>query len=412
MMIPLIFIVLFSMSFLFDDFKTIYLGYLEILQSPSVLITDYLAIGGLGATLFNVASIMLINIVMLKLLKLKMTGPIFAGLLTIAGFSFFGKNIFNTIPIYIGIYLHAKHQKLDFKSFIIVVLFSTGISPIVSFLIFGTGWPLYIGIPAGFLVGIFTGFVLPALSSNTIRFHRGYNLYNIGFAMGILSMVYAAILVSLFGFDLFQFGTVINNAFHNELLILVVILSIIFILSGFINDTHVLKKYPQLLKSSGRLVSDFIRDYGKDISMVNVGVMGLISVAILLVLNIQINGAVMGGILTVMGFGAFGKHPRNALPVMFGAILWYLFMYYIRGETSVGLQIAILLVTAISPISGRFGILLGIIAGLVHIMLTPFTYVFQGGFDLYNNGFAAGFVAAVLVPIFEFIKKDKLEEEI
>lgn len=412
MMIPLIFIVLFSMSFLFDDFKTIYLGYLEILQSPSVLITDYLAIGGLGATLFNVASIMLINIVMLKLLKLKMTGPIFAGLLTIAGFSFFGKNIFNTIPIYIGIYLHAKHQKLDFKSFIIVVLFSTGISPIVSFLIFGTGWPLYIGIPAGFLVGIFTGFVLPALSSNTIRFHRGYNLYNIGFAMGILSMVYAAILVSLFEFDLFQFGTVINNAFHKELLILVVILSIIFILSGFINDARVLKKYPKLLKSSGRLVSDFIRDYGKDITMVNVGVMGLLSVAILLVLNIQINGAVMGGILTVMGFGAFGKHPRNALPVMFGAILWYLFMYYIRGETSVGLQIAILFATAISPISGRFGILVGIIAGLVHIMLTPFTYVFQGGFDLYNNGFAAGFVAAVLVPIFEFIKKDKLEEEI
>src|SRR5690554_772090 len=138
MMIPLIFVVLFSMAFLFDDFSSIYFGYLEILQSPSVLITDYLAIGGLGATLFNVASIMLINIIMLKILKLKMTGPIFAGLLTIAGFSFFGKNIFNTIPIYIGIYLHAKHQKLDFKSFIIVVLFSTGISPIVSFLIFGT----------------------------------------------------------------------------------------------------------------------------------------------------------------------------------------------------------------------------------------------------------------------------------
>lgn len=411
-MMPLIFIVLFSMAFVFDDFETIYLGYLEILQSPSVLITDYLAVGGLGATLFNVASIMLINIIMLKLLKLKMTGPIFAGLLTIAGFSFFGKNIFNTIPIYIGIYLHAKHQKLDFKSFIIVVLFSTGISPIVSYLIFGTGWPLYIGIPAGFLVGVFTGFVLPALSSNTIRFHRGYNLYNVGFAMGILSMVYAAILVSLFEFDLFQFGTVINNAFHKELLILVVVLSIIFILSGFINDAGVLTKYPKLLKSSGRLVSDFIRDYGKDITMVNVGVMGLLSVAILLVLNIPINGAVMGGILTVMGFGAFGKHPRNALPVMFGAILWYLFMYYIRGETSVGLQIAILFVTAISPISGRFGIFFGIIAGLVHIMLTPFTYVFQGGFDLYNNGFAAGFVAAVLVPIFEFIKKDKLEEEI
>lgn len=411
MMLHLMFLVLFSMAFLFDDLSSIYQGYLNILTSPSVLITDYLAIAGLGATLFNVATILLINIVMLKVLKLKMTGPIFAGLLTIAGFSFFGKNIFNTIPIYLGIYLHAKHQKMDFRSFIIVVLFSTGISPIVSFLIFGTDWPLLIGIPAGILVGLLTGFVLPALSAHMIRFHKGYNLYNIGFSMGILSMVYAAILVNIFGFDLFRFGTIVTDAFHVELFILTLVLSVLFIVSGFINDKDVLKKYPALLKSSGRLVSDYIRDYGKNISMVNVGVMGLISLLAITVLGISINGAVMGGILTVMGFGAFGKHPRNAIPVMLGASAWYVFIVLTQGEASVGLAIAVLFVTAISPIAGRFGFFFGVIAGLVHIMLTPFTYVFQGGFDLYNNGFAAGFVAAVLVPIFEFLKKDKIEED-
>ncbi len=412
MMLPMIFIVLFTMAFLFDDLSSIAQGYLNILQSPSVLISDYLHIGGLGATLFNVATIMLINILMLRALKLKMSGPIFAGLLTIAGFSFFGKNIFNTIPIYFGIYLHARHQRLPFKSFIIVVLFSTGISPIVSFLIFGTGWPYYIGIPAGTAAGILTGFTLPAISAHVIRFHKGYNLYNIGFAMGILSMLYAAILTTLFGFDLFVFESTTSEAYHTELLVLTLILSGIFIASGFINDPHVLKKYPKLLNSTGRLVSDFIRDAGRDISMVNVGVMGLISVLAITVLRIQINGAVMGGILTVMGFGAFGKHPRNSIPVMLGASIWFLLSPIVTGEEAgVGLAIAVLFVTAVAPIAGRFGIFLGIFAGFVHIVLTPFTYVFQGGFDLYNNGFAAGFVAALLVPVFEFLTKKKEVEE-
>ncbi len=412
MMMPIIFLLLFGLAFYFDSLTNIYHGYLNILRSPSVLISDYLEIGGLGATLFNVATIMLINIIMLHQLKLKMTGPIFAGLLTIAGFSFFGKNIFNTIPIYIGIYLYARYQKLEFKSFIIVVLFSTGISPIVSFLIFGTGWSYWIGVPAGFLVGIITGFVLPALSAHTIRFHKGYNLYNIGFAMGILSMLYAAMLTTMFDFDLFTFGGDTNEAFHFELLLLTVVMSSVFIIGGYLANPAVFKKYPKLMRRTGRAVSDFIRDEGNDISMVNVGVMGLVSVVFIVVLGIRINGAVMGGILTVMGFGAFGKHPANSIPVMLGATIWFLLVPIVTGEeASVGLAIAILFVTAISPIAGRFGIVFGIFAGFVHIVITPFTYTFQGGFDLYNNGFAAGFVAALLVPIFEFLKKDVLEEE-
>src|SRR5690554_3063849 len=187
----IVFIVLFALAFIFDSPEEIFNGYINILQSPSVLISDYLRIGGLGATLFNVATIMLLNLVLVKKLGFRMTGPIFAGIFTIAGFSFFGKNIFNTLPIYLGIYLFARTQKLPFRSFIIVVLFSTGISPLVSFMIFGTGWPLYIGIPIGIISGMLAGFVLPSFSAHTIRFHRGYNLYNIGFAMGVLSMVFA-----------------------------------------------------------------------------------------------------------------------------------------------------------------------------------------------------------------------------
>jgi len=403
MLLPIIFIILFSLAFIFDSPKAIFQGYLNILQSPSVLISDYLRIGGLGATLFNVATIIMLNVILLTKLGFRMSGPIFAGVFTIAGFSFFGKNIFNTLPIYLGIYLYAKTQKLEYKSFIIVVLFSTGISPLVSFMIFGTGWPLYFGIPAGIISGTFVGFVLPSFSAHTIRFHRGYNLYNIGFALGVLSMLFAVILHS-FNVDL-DLGGPTSEAYHLELVIIILGLSTLFLIFAFIGDSNVLKKYPPLLKSSGRLVSDFIRDYGKPVTMLNVAIMGFISVGVLLLLGLKMNGPVVSGVLTIMGFGAFGKHPRNALPVMFGAWLGVVLTNYTFD--SVGMVIALLFVTAVSPIAGRYGIFVGIIAGFIHILITPLAYAFQGGFDLYNNGFAAGFVAALMIPFLEAIKKDK-----
>ena len=402
-MIPFLFLVLFTLTFLFGPPEDVFRGYLAILKSPSVLISDYIRIGGLGASWFNVMTVVLFNYLMIKRLDLKLTGPIFAGVLTIAGFSFFGKNIFNTLPIYLGIYLYARTQRLEFRSYMIVVLFSTGISPIVSFLIFGTNWPLYFAIPAGILVGVFTGFVLPAFSAHTIKFHKGYNLYNIGFAMGVLSMLYAVILHS-FSIDLNLGGPTSEEA-HSVLLLISLILSSVCLLAAFILDRQVLRKYPKLLKSTGRLVSDFIRDFGLPATLLNVALMGYISVTALLVLGLKINGPVMGGILTVMGFGAFGKHPRNSLPVMFGAWLGVTLTNY--SLDSVGMVIALLFVTAVAPIAGRYGPLIGIIAGFIHIIITPLAYLFQGGFDLYNNGFAAGFVAALLIPFLEAIIKEK-----
>ena len=408
MITPIIFVILFTLSFIIDDVSTLWSGYLAILKSPSQLITDYLYVGGLGATLFNVSTILLLNIVMLNRLKVKMSGPVFAGLLTIAGFSFFGKNLFNTLPIYLGIYLYARKQHLEFRSFIIVVLFSTGISPLVSFLIFGNGWPLYIGIPLGIVAGILTGFILPALSAHTTRFHKGYNLYNIGFAMGILSMFYSAILTA-FGIDYFIDG-LISNDYHEILLILTLVLSAIFIISAFIFDPRVLRSYPNLMKSTGRLVSDFIRDYGRAPTMLNVGIMGIISTLALMVLSIEINGPVMGGILTVMGFGAFGKHPKNSIPVMMGALLGAA-LTPVYSIDQVSMAIAVLFVTALAPVAGRYGFFIGVLAGFLHIIITPLAFRFQGGFDLYNNGFAAGFVAALLIPFLEAIFKDEPKEE-
>ncbi len=408
---PISLLVLVLLAFIIDSPKEIYLGLIEILKSPSVLVSDYLRIGGLGASLVNVSLTLLITYILILVLKLKLTGPIFAGLLTIAGFAFFGKNFLNIIPIYAGIYLNAKFQKVPFKSLIIVLLFATGIAPIVSYLIFGTGWDYFISIPAGILVGVLSGFLLPIMSVHMLRFHKGYNLYNIGFTMGILSFLYSAILRGVFKLDLFIFDSSTSEVYHYELLIITIIFSILFIILGLLRNPKAFKDYPVILKSSGRLVSDFMRDGKEEITMINVGIMGLISILFTVVLNIQINGPVISGILTVMGFAAFGKHPKNSIPVMLGASLWFLITRWTGGTPSTGLQIGVLFVTAIAPVAGRHGFFVGLLAGFIHVLFTPITYPFQGGFDLYNNGFAAGFVAAIIVPIFDFIRKDKVEED-
>jgi hypothetical protein len=147
-------------------------------------------------------------------------------------------------------------------------------------------------------------------------------------------------------------------------------------------------------------------------AMINVGIMGLISILFTVLLSIPLNGPVISGILTVMGFAAFGKHPKNSIPVMLGASLWLLITRYTGHQVSIGLAIGVLFVTAVAPIAGRHGFIFGVIAGFIHVLLTPLTYPFQGGFDLYNNGFAAGFVAAILIPIFDFLRKDKVQEDL
>lgn len=404
-------LILLILPFLVDDLSAIYEGSLAILTHPSLLISDYLRIGGLGASLLNLALLMVMNITLIRLLKLKLNGPIFAGLLTIAGFAFFGKNLINALPIYLGIYLNSKFQKVEFKSLIIVLLFSTGIGPIVSYLIFGTGWAYYLSIPAGLVIGVLTGFILPILSAHMVRFHKGYNLYNIGFTMGLVSLFFSAILRAVFKLDLFSFDTSTTETYHTFLYILILVGSLLTLIFSYISNPKAYKDYPKILKSSGRLASDYMRETSKETTMLNVGFMGLISLVFITVLDIKINGPVFSGILTVVGFSAFGKHPKNSIPVMLGATIWFLYVRHTTGSVGTGLQIAVLFVTAIAPVAGRHGFWVGILAGFTHVMFTPLTYPFQGGFDLYNNGFAAGFVAAIMIPLFDFIRKDKIGED-
>ena len=61
--------------------------------------------------------------------------------------------------------------------------------------------------------------------------------------------------------------------------------------------------------------------------------------------------------------------------------------------------LAALFGTTLAPIAGRFGWHWGIVAGIVHSSVAQSVGQVHGGLVLYNNGFAAGLVAAILVPV-------------
>lgn len=400
--LPILALIMIILAFIFNTPKEIFVGYKNILLSSSILTTDYIAIGTLGGALVNAASILILNLVILRLLNLRMSGLIYAALYMILGFSFFGKNILNSLPIYIGIYLYAFLNKIPVKNLVISLLFSSGISPLVSYLIFGFDLAYYISIPLGIGAGIVAGLMVPAISSHTIKFHQGYNLFNVGFSLGIISLAFNGVLRA-FNLRASEISILSND--HNLFLYLfVAILALVLLIAGIILNPKSFKMIPDLYKRSGRLVSDYIRDYGVSIVMINQASLLTFEILICLIFKIKPNGAIFGTILAVSGFAGAGLHLKNTSFVMLGAILMCLITK--TNITSTSIIIGILFSAGVAPIAGRYGIVAGIIAGMLHIAILPLCRSFQGGYDLYNNGFCAGFVACILIAIIEAFKKE------
>ena len=95
--------------------------------------------------------------------------------------------------------------------------------------------------------------------------------------------------------------------------------------------------YRRLLQDSGRAPSDFLRMFGAGPVLLNTGINGLISMAFILCSGGDLNGPTVGGILTIMGFSAFGKHAFNIIPVMAGVFLGGLVMHWSLSDSAIQL---------------------------------------------------------------------------
>src|SRR5699024_12176368 len=114
----------------------------------------------------------------------KITGPLLAALLTVMGFSFFGKNLYNSIPFLIGTYLYSKYSDTPIANLLLGALFSSALSPVVSLITFGQGLPIFIRMPIGIMADVIICFVIHPGSAKFVLFHHGFNVYNNRFPAG------------------------------------------------------------------------------------------------------------------------------------------------------------------------------------------------------------------------------------
>ncbi len=404
--IELLVILFFSLSFSFNPAVEVLDGYVKILLSPSNLLTDYIFISSIGSAFLNAGFNLLIHLISIKLLKVRVNSPIFAGLMMVTGFSFFGKNIINTIPILFGVFLFTRFKHVSFRSQIIVSLFSTGIAPLVSYIMFGFDMALYISIPVGILVGIMAGFILPQITVHTMRFHEGYTIYNTGFALGVIGIISYALL-SLFNLRV-ERQSFYDLENHMVLYYVLFAMFVFLILMAFIGNRKVLSNYRRLLKTSGRLISYYFTDFGIEAVILNIGCVGLALTTILFLFKIPLNGILFGSVIAVIGCAAFGIHLLNSLPVIIGAILAFvirllILQRYLDPAEDFSYIVGFIFSLGLSPIAGKYGFIYGIIAGITHIAISPLMSVIHGGLVLYNNGFATGFEAMILVVCAEHI---------
>lgn len=400
-MILYISIILLS-SLLFNTPSEIIMGMKKIVLSPSILLTDYMELANIGAALFNSGLIMLIAMGIAKLNHVHMSGPIVATIFTIGGFGLFGKNVYNIWSIFLGVYLFSLTQTDDFNRYIVIAFFGTALGPLVSQISFGFDFSPLVGIILGNLAGILGGLVLPSLANHFVSFHQGFNLYNVGFTAGIIGTFFMSMLRA-FGFE--NNSTVILSQGNNRILgIYFAIFFTSMIIVGWILNGRNIRRYKRLIASSGRLVSDFITMYGFGLSLINMGILGVGAIIYIMLVKGQLNGVTMGAVFTVVGFGAFGKHIRNTIPIVIGVYLASLLKVW--DTNSVSIILAALFGTTLAPISGTFGWKFGILAGFLHCSVVMNIGYLHGGMNLYNNGFAGGLVAGVLVPIIESFRKE------
>lgn len=388
--------------------RTLLTGFWKIQISETGLITDPMAVGGVGAALLNAALVLLLSLLLIRGMKLPITGAAFACLFLMAGFSLLGKNLVNITPIVVGGWLHTRYKREPFARYVYLTLYGTCLSPMVSFLMVrarpGVRWLMMA------LCGLVIGFLLPAIAQYTPRVHQGYNLYNVGFAAGILGLGLASFFKG-FGVEFASQGSWSREG-HVMLCVMMALLLGGLLAAGLWLGCRSWRNYSRVMHHSGRAVADFILLEGPARTLVNMALVGGIGFAYLLALypfGVRLNGPLVCCLFAMTGFGAFGKHPKNVLPVMAGAVLASLLMIQVP-ITSPGVLLATLLCTCLAPIAGQFGWFWGAAAGFAHMTIVQNTSFLHGGMNLYNNGFAAGLVCILMIPIIEAVTPEPAEE--
>jgi len=234
--------------------------------------------------------------------------------------------------------------------------------------------------------------------------HMGYNLFNVGFSAGILAFGIACVMrsfaVEVAPVFIWQEGV------HPGITAGIYGYFILTFLYGLWIEQGKLKSLKKIMGHTGRAVADFVLMNGPGATLMNMSIVGLIGETYILLIGGDLSGPVQGAVIMAFGFAAFGAHAKNYLPVLLGVFLSNFITQY--TPVTPGIQIAALFAVGLAPIAGQFGWIAGVAAGFLQAAIVMYTSEMYGGLNLYNNGFSAGWVAIIMVPLIEsFMQKFK-----
>ena len=418
----------------------------RILTSPSKLVTDYFALGGLGSTLFNAAICGLCTNLIVFLSRPKANATILAGYMLVVAHCFYGLNFLNMWPPLIGIIFYCVVMKKKISENIHIAFFSTALAPFVSELSFRYAMENYdpatirvnwVGAILSLVCGLAIGFIIPALLPGTAAMHHGYSLYKAGLAIGILGIFLNAFMYSTLGVEAPGDLPISNDAYYalpygyrgfmNIFFIILFSLTFIF---GFILNGKSMGGYRQLLHCTGHGL-DFTDKFGMPVCMINIAVYGF---AILIYLNlvfvlpevfpglpagVGFTGATAGIIFAALTFAADGQHIKNVFPIVVGYVALFGLMVLICKAAGFDIpwtlstqayMNGLAFATGLCPIAGKYGFRYGVLAGFMSAIICAITAAMHGGFVLYNGGFNAGLTALVLIPILDFYNVKPIRE--
>lgn len=371
-----------------------------MLQGQSAQLINDFTVYSMGGTFVNAASVGALALILVYFASVNLSGPTLATILTMIGFSFFGTTLLNSIPIIVGVYLASRYSKQSFGSYSIIALFGTAIGPVVTFIIFTSNLSFLISIPLGLTLGVLIGFILPALASSMLQLHQGYNLYNMGFTCGFLGLFIAGIL-NAFGIIHIPESNW-NESSSLSLTFVIPFISLVFIIAALLTEKwrDCFYGLKEIQKMTGRLPSDFFDLPYTGGTLLNIGLLGLLYYFYVLAVGVPLSGPVVGGLLTIMAFGGFGKTLKNTYPIVLGVLLGSLL--FGKELTDGGAVLALLFGTTLAPLAGQFGPVVGLVAGVLHLIMVEITGHWQGALNLYNNGFAGGLTAILVVAIMQW----------
>ena len=405
------------------DRATMFSGFWKILTQTCKVSTNYFALGGYSATFLNMGLVGLACYGLCCLPGAKATNVTTLAVILTIGFGAWGINPLNMIPTVLGVMLYCLVKKEKLGAQTNAMMYSTGIAPLISDLLFrypnveyiGFNWA---GLGIALFVGLVIGFFLPAGLTHAPVVHKGYDHYSAALPIGMTAFfLRAALYTVLQGQDassLSAMPALDVNSWAATNIFCYVVFGACIILAIFLGCTP--KDYWNLLKDSGHGVS-FTAKYGNAPFLMNVGVFGLFIMLYYNLIGASFTGMTFGIIFCMLATCNSGSHPGNVWPIMVGYLLTSGLCGLIWGGegdfaltvSNQSIIIGLCYANGLSPISGKYGWGCGVLAGGLHYLLVTAVPALHGGFCLYNGGFTAALICLMLVPQLERFCKTKEE---